>query len=153
MIAGVVLMFAMPLAAQAATYNYIPQKAPYKNNQAPYWLTALNLPKIGTTFKVRVPNAASWSYPFPYYILALGVTNPNRLVHGLGGWQFTSAEYVAFAPMDFNYPPTVTVSYPIPNSPQLVGRRFYQQVIQVFPAEFTPTTYSLSRGGVGVIGK
>jgi hypothetical protein len=150
-LAGAFLMFAMPVSAQAASYTYLDQKAPYTN---PGMLTALNLPKVGATFKVQVPNGAIWwRYPFPYYIVAFGSKNPNLRVHGLGGWLFTSAEHVAFAPLNNNYRQTVTVSYPIPNSPQLVGVRFYQQVLQVFQGEFVPPTYLLSRGGVGVIGK
>jgi hypothetical protein len=35
----------------------------------------------------------------------------------------------------------------------LVGVRFYQQVLAESYAEFVPSTYYLSRGGVGVIGK
>ncbi len=43
--------FAMSLPAQAASYTYIDQKAPASNPSTPM-LTALNLPKIGTTFQV-----------------------------------------------------------------------------------------------------
>lgn len=51
-------MLAMPLSAQAASYTYINQKAPYTNGGFGFpspMLTALNLPKIGTTFQVQVP--------------------------------------------------------------------------------------------------
>ena len=41
------------LPAQQASYTYIDQKAPYQNPSPP-WLTAMNLPKLGTSFRVRV---------------------------------------------------------------------------------------------------
>jgi len=155
MFAGVVLMLAMPVSAQAASYTYIDQKAPYKNS-SPAMLTALNLPKVGTTFKVQVPNAwrSWWCCWGTDHYLAFGVTNPNLPIAGLGGFLFTSADIVMPAPWNQQQMGgTVTMSFPIPNSPQLVGVRFYQQVLAVSYAEFVPGTYLLSRGGVGVIGK
>ena len=159
MIAGVALMFAMPLAAQAASYTYINQKAPYKN---PHWngpmLTALNLPKIGTTFKVRVPNEPRWcgEDPDTSYYLAFGAKNPNLLIPGMGGFLFTTAEIVVPAPKS-NTQLWVTMSFNIPNSPRLLGVRFYQQVFRVQEfwgwSEYPDTFFRLSCGGVGVIGK
>jgi hypothetical protein len=165
-LAGVVLMFAMPLSAQAASYTYIDQKAPYQNGPE---LTALNLPKIGTTFQVQVPGAFSWSLgpigpwtcwecsePSWYhvqYALAFGVSNPNVPIAGMGGFLFSSAEVTVLAPYRTNSQQLVTMSFPIPNSPHLVGVRFYQQVLEVSSIDFFPFAYALSRGGVGVIGK
>jgi hypothetical protein len=149
-------MFAMPLSAQAASYTYIDQRAPYKNQNSPM-LTALNLPKVGTTFKVQVPRGyQSWPWCCfgTNYYLAFGVRNPNVAIPGLGGFLFTSADVVLRTPYLTNWQQlTATMSFPIPNSPQLVGVRFYQQVLAESYAEFVPSTYYLSRGGVGVIGK
>ena len=63
------LLFLLPgvLGAQAATYNYINQKAPYTNPAgspwSPWtgeWLTAISLPRIGTTFSVRIPRSFTY---------------------------------------------------------------------------------------------
>ncbi len=152
-------MFAVPLAAQAASYNYINQKAPYKNQKSPM-LTALNLPKVGTTFRVSVPNGAYcswWSVEVSdTYYLAFGVSNPNVPIPALGGFLFTSADIVLPVPKVCpNNTGSVTMSFPIPNSPQLVGVRFYQQVLHRHgDAWVIKANYDrLSRGGVGVIGK
>jgi len=138
------------LSAQPASYTYINQKAPYSNPGS--MLTVLTLPKVGTTFKVQVPNGASWWIPSPYYYLAFGVSNPDVSVPLLKGWLFTSAEVLLLVPYKWPVGGTVTMSFPIPNSPHLVGTRFYQQVLMVFPGEFVPPTYRLSRGALGVIG-
>ncbi len=159
MIAGVVLMFAMPLAAQAASYTYINQPG---QTTGPYMLTALNLPRVGTTFKVQVPNAWSlgWAHgPFfdQYTYLALGTKNPNIPIPALGGFLFTSADIVMAPWNQQRLGGTVTVSFQIPNSSQLVGVRFYQQVLAVYstryPSSMPTYAYTLSRGGYGVIGK
>ena len=158
-LAGVVLMFAIPLSAQTASYSYIDQKAPYKNQKSPM-LTALNLPKVGTTFKVSVPNGAYcgwWSVESSNtYYLAFGVSNPNVPIPALGGFLFTSADIVLPVPKVCpSNTGSVTMSFPIPNSPQLVGVRFYQQVLHRHgDAWVIKANYDrLSRGGVGVIGK
>lgn len=158
------LLSTMPLCAQAASYTYIEQKAPYSNCGS--GLAALNLPKVGTTFKVQFRmsytlggGTGPWDpytrfdvYPF------LGVSNPNVPIPALGGYLFTSADI--FLPwITGTNAPYTTMSLPIPNSPQLVGVRFYQQALCVRTSfeqpwwPFGPSTYGLSRGGVGVIGK
>ena len=125
------LLFLLPgaVAAQAASYTYINQKTPYLNPRPP-WLTALNLPKVGTTFKVQVRGHSrrvqSW--------LAVGVKNPNVAIPAWGGVLFTSTEYYLLTPLSpggpggFS-PKMVTVSFAIPNSSQLLGATFYQQVL------------------------
>ena len=165
-LAGLVLMLATPLAAQTASYSYIDQKAPYANPAFGPLLTAVNLPKVGTTFKVQVPHPYTIGFigPFlPYlsvdFYLALGVSNPNLPIPGMSGYLFTSAEIVLTA-FPNTSGPVVTMSFPIPNSPQLVGVSFYQQVLSVlssYPGGIWnfPTTscFALSRGGHGVIGR
>ncbi len=156
-------MFAMPLAAQAASYTYINQRAPYSNPSQPM-LTALNLPKVGTTFKVQVPNywepirtsSGRLIFAGAYHYLAFGVSNPNLPISALGGFLFTSADLVVPAPRNSRqFLGTVTMAFPIPNSPQLVGVRFYQQVLTVCYTDLPMSVcgYSLSRGGVGIVGK
>jgi hypothetical protein len=141
------LLFLLPgvLGAQAATYTYINQKAPYKNPRAAM-LKALNLPKIGTTFKVQVPGGLRSLT----YALATGVSNPSIRFDVLGGYLFTSAELVVGVPTG---PKLVTISLAIPNSSQLLGVKFYQQVLEVSKIYLPWTLNTLSRGGVGVIGK
>ena len=145
-----VLALCAALPAQAASYTYIDQKAPYSNRNPPM-LTALNLPKIGTTFKIQVPAS---NIPFTPSYLGLGLNSPNVPIPALCGYLFTSADVVMLTPLAPT-PGMTTMSFPIPNSPQLVGVRFYQQVFQVFycPWSHCPAGYSLSRGGYGVIGK
>ncbi len=164
--AGVVLMFAMPLAAQAASYTYINQKAPYSNAAQPM-LTALNLPKVGTTFKVQVPesgrsiNRCWWAhcpiYPYAYWYsyLAIGVRNPDVAIPALNGFVFTSAEFVTLTSWrhEIQTPGSVTMSFAIPDSRELLGVKFYQQVLVYYYDPGSYFNYSLSRGGVGVIGK
>ena len=146
------------VAAQAATYTYINQKTPHKN---PSWamLTALNLPKLGTTFKVQVPythQQGQWAHdPIAFYSLAIGVSNPNLRIPS-AGWLFTSAEVVIWSPWRpigstyYN-----TLSFAIPNSAQLLGTKFYQQVLVTILLQRPPYGWSegLSRGGIGTIGK
>ncbi|MHC4812184.1 MAG: hypothetical protein ACYTGW_00580 [Planctomycetota bacterium] len=164
-LAGVTLMFAMPLAAQAASYTYISQ--PNSFWHAP-WLTALSLPKIGTAFKFQVPNGPGVVYPpggYPIYYVAFGLSNPNVRHPGLGApgngdYLFTSAEILMPATQDWTGypnklpPSTVTMSFPIPDSSTLLGVRFYQQVLEVYRCNLCyPYFTHLSRGVAGVIGK
>jgi len=162
-LAGVVLMFAMPLAAQEASYSY---------TSGVGYLTAKNLPKLGTTFQVLVPNenyffGCGWYEPqYPHtkyrFFLATGVSNPRLPIPALNGTLFTSAEILTPAPWGASCKQaSVTMSFKIPDSPSLVGVRFYQQVLGMqldYPGGWfgpgTPKiTYFLSRGGMGVIGK
>ena len=151
---------------QAASVTYIKQKAPHYNpgaNSYPPgpWLTALNLPKVGTTFRVQVPRSWLHFYQPPVhsltYLLAFGVSNPDVLVPGVGGWLFTSADIVVGTgqPSSGSRVQMVTLSFPIPNSPQWLGVRFYQQVhslgLGFFPGTQRPY-HKLSRGMKVVIG-
>ena len=138
------------LPAQAASYTYINQKAPYTNPSPPI-LTALNLPKVGTSFQVQVPAGWSSGFASASYWLGFGVSNPNAPFPLWMGFLYTSVDVVVATPRR----PTaqmVTMSFPIPNSTQLLGVRFFQQVLRV--ADLGPAhTRNLSRGGVGVIGR
>ncbi len=149
---ALVLSFALlsgAVDAQAASYTYIDQKAPYQNWNPPM-LTALNLPKVGTSFQVQVPAGWSSGFASASYWLGFGVSNPNAPFPLWMGFLYTSADVVVATPRR----PTaqmVTMSFPIPNSTQLLGVRFFQQVLRV--ADLGPAhTRNLSRGGVGVIG-
>ena len=144
-------MLAMPLTAQAASYTYINQQAPYKNPTPPM-LTALNLPRIGQTFRIQVPEGnigrCCW--------LAFGVSNPNVPIPAWGGYLFTSSDIVMLTPFKFAAKwRMTTMSFPIPNSLQLLGARFYQQVLHKGSCGWThcPVFFNLSRGGIGVIGR
>lgn len=146
------LLFLLPsvLGAQAASFTYINQKAPYKN-PSPAMLTALNLPKVGTTFKVKVPASYRLGTDYVFYSLAFGARNPDIPHAVLGGYLFSSAEIILQSP--WGRPrSTATMSFPIPNSSQLLGLKFYQQVLRVVCVVNTCSN-GLSRGGVGVIGK
>lgn len=166
-LAGLVLMSA-PLSAQAASYTYIDQKAPYQNGGLTFpapMLTALNLPKIGTTFQVQVPNDYIATYCVGFmgcsqyvtvrasHVLAFGISNPNLPIPMLGGFVYSSAEVIIPAPFSNSQVGLVKMSFSIPNSPQLVGVRFYQQVLGVQWTIGYSTKHVLSRGGYGVIGK
>lgn len=86
-------------------------------------------------------------------MLAFGVSNPNVPIPTWGGFLYSSAEVRVPAPYTSSPGGFVRMSFPIPNSPQLVGVRFHQQVLGMTYSGYGPPTYALSRGGVGVIGK
>jgi hypothetical protein len=139
------------LPAQAASYTYISQKPAYVHTWSPE-LKALNLPKIGQTFQIQVPEGTVGRVAF----LAFGASNPNVLLPALGGYLFTSAEAVVVTPFNTRMPwRNTTMSFAIPNSTQLLGVRFHQQVLQMSSCGWThcPVSFNLSRGGVGVIGR
>jgi hypothetical protein len=140
------------LTAQVATYTYVAQKAPYSNPSPPL-LTALNLPKLGTTFQLQVPR--SWVQRNRIgadYVLATGLSNPDVDIAVLGGFLFSSAEVLTPTPMSpLGIPGNVTMSLPIPNSVSLLGLGFHQQVLEAtLPL---PSSLRLSRGGHLVIGQ
>ena len=143
------------VAAQAASYTYINQKAPYSNPNPP-WLTARNLPKLGSTFTLDlVPlissgGRLSWSYA----LLAIGGSNPNTQITPLGGFLFSSAEVVRRVPSAPNLTTrSVRMDFRIPNNTQLLGARFFQQVLVLRGSLSTILSARLSRGSVGVIGQ
>ena len=148
-------LFLLPgvVDAQQASYTYINQKPPYKNLNPPM-LTALNLPRINAKFQVRVPAAYSTPTGKGEAFLATGVANPNVVLPTLRGFLFTTADHLMLSPRSKSW---VTVTFSIPNSPVLVGGRFYQQVLAVrYDAPYGPCSGGcpfLSRGGVGVIGR
>jgi hypothetical protein len=135
------------VSAQNASYTYINQKLPYKN-QSPAMLTALDLPKIGKTFRVQAPGGGRYNI----FCLATGVSNPNIRFSLLGGYLYTSAELLSGTPRGPGTPRWVTISFSIPNSSQLLGVKFYQQVCHTWYGPFGGE-YTLSRGGVATIGR
>ena len=148
-------LFLLPcvLGAQAASYTYIKQKAPWAGNVSnPEVPNAVNLPRIGTTFKVEVFHSFTTSSVRVLSVLATGATNPNTRVDWLRGWLYTSAEVVTVIPLSRSVC-CATVSFPIPNSSALLGVHFYQQVyLQIQPTGRSTIPW-LSRGGHGVIGR
>ena len=155
---ALVLSFALlsgAVGAQAASYTYINQQTPYQNPNPPM-LTALNLPKIGTTFKVQVPascNSCFWGGLSAW--LAFGVGNPALPIPAMHGYLFTTAEIVIPTTVsgccNRTGNGTVTMSFPIPNMASWLGVRFFQQVDAYHYGG--PNFHFLSRGGVGVIGR
>jgi hypothetical protein len=146
---ALLILLPCSVEAQTASYTYINQKAPYGNPANP-WLKALGLPKIGTTFQVRVPGSNLTTTQGEDHWLAFGVRNPNFLISE-PGFLYSSAEIVLRTPKGKAF---VTMSFPIPNSVQLLGSKFYQQVLQ--QSSCRPScrqVFSFSRGGVGTIGK
>ncbi len=145
------LALATTVSAQAASYTFVNQLPPYSNPKPPM-LTALTLPKVGTKLRLQVP--FSWlqrNRVGANSVLATGLRNPFWNVPAFGGFVFTSAEIVLPTPMSpLGIPGTTTMEFPVPNSTQLVGRKFFQQVLTV-PRGSTMGT--LSRGGFGVVGK
>jgi hypothetical protein len=141
------------LDAQAASYTYIDQKAPYSNpGGSNPWLTALTLPKIGTAFKVQVPGTWCCSVPTvgAQYSLGIGVSNPKLNTPFLKGFLYTSAEILIPTRWAGTSPWWQTLSFPIPNDSQLLGVKIYMQVLG---RGITGGVIGLSRGGVATIGK
>ena len=141
------------LSAQQASYTTIDQRPPY-TNETPPWLTARNVPRIGTTFQVDVPYSFFECCPFQTdYFLATGFDNPDVAVPALGGYLFTTADVsVLLSFSGCRGCGHTTFSFPIPSAPELLGGRFYQQVLAYARNSFW-STLTLSRGGVGVIGR
>lgn len=147
----ILLAFATTVSAQAASYTYLNQIAPY-SNPSPAMLTALTVPKIGTKLRLQVP--FSWRQRNGVgadSILATGASSPFLNVPAFQGFVFTSAEVILPTPMSpLGTPGNTTMEFPVPNDTKLIAVRFFQQVLTV------PTTSPLgrlSRGGVGVVGK
>ncbi|MHC4516237.1 MAG: hypothetical protein ACYTGW_19240 [Planctomycetota bacterium] len=145
------LALATTVSAQAASYTFVSQLPPYQN-PSPAVLTALTLPKIGAKLRLQVP--FSWRQRNGVgadSVLATGVRNPFFNVPAFQGFVFTSAEIVLPTPMSpLGVPGNTTMEFPVPNSTQLIGVKFFQQVLTV------PTTTPvgrLSRGGIGVVGR
>ena len=145
------LALATTVSAQAASYTFLNQLPPYKNPN-PAMLMALTLPKIGTKLRLQVP--LSWiqrNQTGANSVLATGVRNPFWNVPAFQGFVFTSAEVILPTPMSrLGVPGKTTMEFSVPNSTQLIGVKFFQQVLTV------PTTSpvgSLSRGGFGVVGR
>jgi hypothetical protein len=136
---------------QTATYTFMNQIPPYSNPKTPM-LKALTLPKIGTKLRLQVPY--SWvqrNGVGANAVLATGVRNPFWNVPAFQGFVFTSAEIVLPTPMSpLGTPGNTTMEFPVPNSTPLIGVKFFQQVLTV-PRGSTMGT--LSRGGLGVVGK
>jgi hypothetical protein len=144
------LALATTLSAQAASYTFMNQLPPYSNPN-PAMLSALTLPKLGTKLKLQVP--FSWlqrNGTGADSVLATGVGNPFFNVPAFQGYVFTSAEIILPTPMSpLGTPGNTTMEFAIPNNTQLLGVKFYQQVLTV-PRMSTVGT--LSRGGIGVAG-
>ena len=144
------------LCAQTASYTYIDQRPPYANPTGrPWigdWLTALQVPRIGTSFQVEVAGSYSAGFGgisprFAFTWLATGMRNPN--FHMIGwGYLFTSAEHLVGTPSTL-LPRTATMTFVIPNNTGLLGVSFYQQLVVCSPGPYAV----LSRGGHGVIGR
>ncbi len=99
---------------------------------------------------MQVPRSSRATFGIQYS-LAFGVINPDLPIHRLGGFLFTSADIVLPVPSG-PYRTTATMSFPIPNSAQLLGVKFHQQVLGAYVGA-SPLPSHLSRGGVGVIGR
>lgn len=158
------LVIAGSVSAQKASYTYIG-----KGCTVPFDVSGT--PKLGSTFHVRTLNSHVWCgnanvdqlfvltgfsnkragpIQLPFDILVL------RSVFG-GAWcghLRTSMDVVTPVPFGPYPPRTVSVSFPIPNAPTLIGLQFYQQVFWVsnYGECVVGDYYSLSRGGHGVIG-
>ena len=153
-LSAIAMLLPAVLSAQTASYTYVDQKAPYKNQGVPL-LKAVTLPRIGQTFTLEVPDSGMNCCPFYMNgLLATGARPMNMRFDALGGFLYASPDVVLPTPQ--GSPSSVIsrtkMSFQIPNSPQLLGVRFYQQVLQTARNQFWSVTY-LSRGGIGVIGR
>jgi len=84
-------------------------------------------------------------------VLATGVRNPFWNVPAFQGFVFTSAEIILPTPMSpLGTPGNTTMEFPVPNSTQLIGVKFFQQVLTVPRGS---SVGRLSRGGAGVAGR
>jgi len=133
----VVLLLCSPAAlSQLASYSILdrsgtcPRAAP-NLVAAP---KALSLPKIGTTFKVQVPQGFHGSN-HGNSVLMTGLQrisfNMNRVDCGVGTTKVTGCGFLLMLPLAFQPTPGSRVDTVIPNSALFVGTRFYQQIVYV----------------------
>lgn len=138
------------LHAQAASYRYLDQKTPYTNPPTATF-SAQNLPKIGMTLKLTVPY--TWvqrNRVGADFLLATGVFNPDVALPSLGGFLFTMPLIILPTPMSpLGIPGRTRMNFPIPNSAQLIGFNFYQQILEI-PSSGSPR---LSRGAHAIVGR
>ena len=66
-----VLFLAAGVGAPQASYTYTPQPPPYVD-PSPSWLTALNTPRLGTTFQLKVPATYGSVYAPNHVLVVLG---------------------------------------------------------------------------------
>ncbi len=130
--------------------------------------SALNTPRIGTTFQVATESTANYPFgnnrqvylltgfsnsslgglPLPFDLASLNSSDP------ICGLLSTSAEVSTPVPLQASFMTPSIVSINIPNSTNLLGLAFYQQVASIETSTFGPPFFSLalSQLGTGVVG-
>lgn len=164
-------LLAAPALSQAASYTVVGRPCTtgrLSPNLGGVPLTALNLPKLGTTFTIATEgttayqngnrrtvyvltgasNKSAGGVPLPFDIALL---SPNEPFCGL---LQTSGEIVSSVPFVYDPTKSASVSFQIPNVPALAGVPFYQQVVSVETTTFGPPfrAMALSALGLGVLG-
>jgi hypothetical protein len=130
-----------------ASYKYIDQVSPFRN-PSPNWLVTMDLPRIGQTFRVRMPNSF-YNGSFTTHFLITGLSNPRVGIPLFQGYLYAAIDTFIAAPSG-PVGGMVTIPFPIPNDSGFVGVRFYQQVMRLVGSAGTP--FPLSRGGEGRVG-
>lgn len=133
----IVLLLCSPAAlSQLASYSIIDRSgtcptAPPNLVAAP---RALSLPKIGTTFRVQVPQGFGGSH-HGSSVLMTGLQrmsfNMNRVDCGVGTTRVTGCGFLLMLPLAFQPTRDNRVDTVVPNSALFVGTRFYQQIVYV----------------------
>ncbi len=151
---GSMLLLAGTAQAQQASYTYINQPPRYWIDNNPSALFALNLPRIGQTFRVQTLLGCEAGFFLENFTLLTGLRQPNFDLgpFGIPGMLYSSAEVsMSTGHGGSNCGLLFVIRFVIPSNPALVGASFYQQTLLtnfVGPA----IRIRLGRGGHGIIG-
>lgn len=164
---ALVLLLCSPAAlSQAASYSIIDRSGtcPTVSPSLVAAPRALSLPKIGTTFRVQVPQGFGGSHRGSS-VLMTGLQrmsfNMNRVDCGIRNTRVTGCGFLLMVPLAFQPTRDDRVNTVVPNSAVFVGTRFYQQIVYVIsgplsgPGGCSQYFHSLYLGplALGVVGR
>ena len=150
------------LVGQSASYTYF--GAPGTVGCGPFGAqvihTAVNLPKLGSTFQVDVP-ASSGMCPYlcnmRFFMTGLSNTSFQGVPlpyfsFGACGMLRVSMDVIEVMPMGSSTGATFASTFVIPNAPNLAGLSFYQQSVSLTYILGGLNATAWGRAGHGVIG-
>mgnify|MGYP003650543278 FL=1 len=161
-------MIATHAVGQNATYSYFGTAAKVACSpvQQAVQHTALNLPRIGTTFMVQLPASnGPCSYLCNLMFVTTGFSNTSFQGVALPytplpfttpvptcGSLLVSLDHIDFAPTGTTGGAMAQIALQIPNATNLIGLNFYQQAFSMTYVLGSVNSIALGRGGHGMIG-
>ena len=150
------------LAAQSASYTYfgVPGTVGCGPFSPQVVHTAVNLPKLGTTFQANVPaSSGTCSYLCNMQFFLTGLSNTSFQGVPLPHYTFSSCgmlrvsmDVVEVMPMGGSTGATFPSTLVIPNDPNLAGLSFFQQPVSLTYILGGLNATAWGRAGHGVIG-